>query len=200
MKTIGICIAGKVDFDLNLISSKFNIEAWIAVDGGYNHLYKQEIKPKILIGDMDSINYEFDESIKFPTEKDETDFELAINYVNKNYHNTRIIVCGVYDDERLEHFISNLKLMTDQMIFVTKHNLIYQYSHGEYKIQAQDGGFSLFAKEVVQDLTIKNAKYELDNYHLEVNNSLTISNEFTSQYATVSFSSGTIQLFLKNNL
>ncbi len=200
MTTIGICLAGKVDFDLNLIARHYKIKTWVAVDGGYDHLKKHQCNIEVVIGDMDSIDTEIQSEYVYPSEKDETDFELAIDYVNKTYRDTQIIVCGVYDDYRLEHFISNLKLMSDNMIYLTKHNLITQCSTGHQLLNQQTGGFSFFAKKDVDCLWIKNAKYELNNYHLKTTDNLTISNEFVDGPAEITFKTGVIQIFRTNEL
>lgn len=199
MQRVGICLAGKVEIDLNLITNQFQISSWIAVDGGYNHLQTANIEPEITIGDMDSIEAVPKAKIQFPSEKDETDYELAINYINDKYPKVEIIVCGVYDDYRLEHFISNLKMMQTNMTYVTKHNIIKQFEAGEYEITPTTGGFSLFAKENVENLNINNAKYELDNYYLSINDNLTISNEFIDKNLKISFDTGIIQMYLTNN-
>ncbi len=201
-KTIGVMLAGDLDFALTPIIDHFNIDEWIAVDGGYDHLIKVNIKPKIVIGDFDSTNQSVpDNSLKYHPVKDDTDFNLAIEYIEEHYdEQTQIIVCGVIAKERIEHFIANLKVMTKQMIFVLAKNLIYQLEPGMYEIPPKGHKFSLFAKENVADLTIKNAKWELENYYLNVNNPLTISNEFCHENLKISFSSGIIQLYLENRI
>ena len=61
---------------------------WIvAVDGGYTHLKAAGIKPELVIGDLDSLSEADLEEIlqakiplqRFPTDKNETDLELAVN-------------------------------------------------------------------------------------------------------------------------
>lgn len=62
-------------------------EKIIAIDGGLKHCEKMEIIPHMIIGDMDSIskqelkNYPDIPILKYPKEKDESDLELAINYL-----------------------------------------------------------------------------------------------------------------------
>ncbi|AFG34818.1 thiamine diphosphokinase [Fervidobacterium pennivorans DSM 9078] len=72
----------------------------IAVDGGANELRKRKIYPNVVIGDMDSISEgllkEYKEKeiecIVYPTEKDETDLELAIRYaIRKGFEEVEII-------------------------------------------------------------------------------------------------------------
>lgn len=201
-KTIGVMLAGDLDFPLTPIINHFNIDEWIAVDGGYDHLIKANIKPQIVIGDFDSTNQTIpDNSLIYHPIKDDTDFNLTIEYIEKHYNEqTQIIVCGVIAKERIEHFIANLKVMTKQMIFVLAKNLIYQLEPGTHQIQTLGQKFSLFAKENVEGLTIKNAKWELDNYYLTVNDPLTISNEFSNKTLEITFSSGVIQLYLENTI
>ncbi len=197
---VAIILAGDVDFQLHPFIKPFQISTWIAVDGGYNHLYEQQIDPEIIIGDLDSVKYPFENSLVFPREKDDPDFGLAIKYVQKNYPEEEIIVFGVIADERIEHFISNLKLMRDNMTFILQKNIIKQFSPGTYKVEKNGKYFSLFAKENIENLSIKNAKWELVNFDLDINNPLTISNEFINDYVELSFDTGVMQLYLENNI
>ncbi len=201
-KTIGVMLAGDLEFSLTPVIDYFNIEEWIAVDGGYDHLLKANIKPKIVIGDFDSTTQTIPaNNLRYHPIKDDTDFNLAIEYIEKHYREqTKIIVCGVIAQERIEHFIANLKVMTRQMIYVLPHNLIYQLEPGTHEIEPRGDKFSLFAKKTVADLTIKNAKWELKNYHLDINDPLTISNEFSNKNLEISFSTGIIQLYLENTI
>lgn len=81
----------------------------VAVDGGANHLEKLKLAPNIIIGDMDSIEpglLEKYKSIKYPRKKNETDFELAINYCLENKFQ-EIIIFGILGD-RIDHMLANI--------------------------------------------------------------------------------------------
>lgn len=55
----------------------------ICADGAYNKLAELGIKPDVVLGDMDSINRKITgdaKNITYPSDKDETDGELAMNY------------------------------------------------------------------------------------------------------------------------
>ena len=60
----------------------------IAADGGIRHCLKMKIKPHVIIGDFDSADNDAlslverngAKLIQYPTDKNETDLELAINY------------------------------------------------------------------------------------------------------------------------
>ncbi len=198
--TIGLMLAGELDYDLTPVIEHFKITEWVAVDGGYDHLIANRITPKIVIGDFDSTNNSFTNVLKYNPIKDDTDFALAIDYIEKEYNNHQIIVCAPHANVRLEHFIANLKLMTSNMTFVLKSNLILQLNAGTHTIEPDGNSFSLFAKTTVTNLSIKNAKWELTDYVLDVNDPLTISNEFIDKNMEISFDSGIIQLYLENNI
>ena len=75
----------------------------VASDGGYNYLKKQNIKPDLIIGDLDSIKEEPTnlKVLKYPIEKDETDTELVLKYLtNRNYK--IIFLVGMLSLDRID--------------------------------------------------------------------------------------------------
>ena len=72
----------------------------IAVDSGLDHARSLQLKPDLLIGDLDSIStsglqwaYQQEIEVKeFPSDKDKSDFELALDYA-KGVSN-RLLVIG----------------------------------------------------------------------------------------------------------
>ena len=88
----GVIIASGKIRDYEYISSFISEEDFIiCADGGYNHAKNMNIKPDILIGDMDSVtDFMHDvEVLKYPTDKDFTDGELCIKYAKEK--NCRLI-------------------------------------------------------------------------------------------------------------
>lgn len=89
----------------------------IAADGGVKHILKLGLTPQIIIGDFDSISVSLRkklakkkiELIKYPTNKDKTDFELAINLVLERKYQ-EIIIFGIFGD-RIDHFLANIFLL-----------------------------------------------------------------------------------------
>lgn len=90
----------------------------IAADGGARHCLTLGIEPSIVIGDLDSItrdqqrvldspNTQF---IVHPKYKDQTDLELALNYVNDLGIND-ILLIGFFGG-RLDQTVANLLLLT----------------------------------------------------------------------------------------
>ena len=82
----------------------------ICADGGYDHAKKQGIVPDILLGDLDSISERADiKTLVFPTEKNETDSEIALLYaIEKGYKD--IVLTGV-TGTRLDHTLNNIFLL-----------------------------------------------------------------------------------------
>jgi thiamine pyrophosphokinase len=75
----------------------------IAADGGAKHCEKLDIKPKVLIGDLDSISKQGlahwrkagTEIIQHDPDKDETDLELALLYAKENSVQEVLILGGL---------------------------------------------------------------------------------------------------------
>ena len=87
MKNYLISIGG--NSTSNVLSIERNFEEIIAVDSGVEHLFRLSLVPNTLIGDLDSISEKSLNKIKkndvdimaFNSNKDQTDFELALNYL-----------------------------------------------------------------------------------------------------------------------
>lgn len=199
-KNIGIVLAGDVDFDLNKFTLKENIDFWIAVDGGYDHLKKYLITPDVLIGDLDSVtDTEINcEVIQYDSEKDETDFFLALDYIAKNYVDSNIHVVGISAKTRIEHLYANIKLLQEKMTLYTKYNKIFKLRSNQTLSKMDNEKFSLFTPSRVMGLTIKGSKYDINLVDMDSNNILGISNEFVNNIVSISYNSGELIVFLSN--
>ncbi len=197
---IGICLAGNVDFSLTTYSKDKNIELWIGVDGGYNSLIKNKIKPQLLIGDLDSLEKipKDVKIIKLNPLKDDTDGKAALNYAKNNFDNSYIYVVGIISNERIEHFLANLSLLDVNVELQTSNNRFYLLEPGNHVIENNNEKYiSLFAINTVTDLTITNAKFELKDYKLDQDNPLCISNEHVNnQGINCSFKKGKLIIVL----
>jgi len=89
----------------------------VAVDGGLRHLTRMNCVADCLIGDMDSIDSSsLDDAIasstqliRHPTEKDATDFELALLHLQK-LGATRVTLLGMMGG-RFDHVLANVLLL-----------------------------------------------------------------------------------------
>ena len=155
----------------------------IAVDHGYDYLDYINIKPNIIIGDLDSKKFNNDtniEIIKFDPVKDNTDTELALRYA-LTLNPTSIYILGA-TGRRLDHFFANLNLLYTTLdkvptYILDKNNKIYLIS-SFCKIEKEYKYFSVLPfTDRVKKLTIGNAKYPVSKIDLDKSTTLTISNE-----------------------
>ena len=111
----GGCSVDPVYFSKQIKKAKNSLI--ICCDGGARHLRNLRIKPNVIIGDMDSIdfaqlaNYTAQEIkiIKFPKNKDFTDTELALDYALSLNPKRIIIWCAL--GGRIDHALANIYLL-----------------------------------------------------------------------------------------
>jgi thiamine pyrophosphokinase len=93
----------------------------IAADGGIHNCISLGIQPNVIIGDLDSMELEEIpiyreagvEVIQYPTHKDETDLELALQYAKKHEVSELIIIGGL--GARWDMTIANILLISQPM-------------------------------------------------------------------------------------
>ncbi len=156
---------------------------YIAVDNGLAYLKNQGIEPKLVIGDFDSLKdlslLEQYHAIVLPKVKDDTDMHIALQKAIELGYD-EIYLFGVTGG-RLDHFLSVLNLLYKyqdyKIIIQDDQNTIYyarelynEIDLGDYKY------FSLFSLEDTC-VTVKNAKYPLEDYCLKIGDTLCVSNE-----------------------
>ena len=164
----------------------------ICADGGAEHLFKINITPNIIIGDLDSISkkcitYYKNKKVKFitfPKNKDKSDTQLAAEYA-VTLKPLQIIFTGV-TGTRLDHTLSNiflLKKILDLNIpakIVDENNEVFLLSKKMIiKGKTGDNLSIIPLSEVVQGITLKGLEYPLTNARIEMGSSHGISNKFT---------------------
>lgn len=179
----------------------------IGVDSGGNFLKKSGIIPDYLVGDFDSIEDEtleyFDDAgckiLKYPIDKDFTDTELALELAIR-LESTNIVFLGS-TGTRLDHVLGNMGLLRTCVengieAFIKDENNSIMMTDSPIVLHAKPGTtFSLQAfGESVENLTIKNAKYPLNNHRLKIGDPLTISNKFIDNSVEVTFSKGLLMV------
>lgn len=182
---IGICATHLEDFQLPK-----NI-SYIGVDHGVEELIKQKINPVFTIGDFDSLkdrNSLQDLNLKIlPTRKDVTDTHAAIEYAIENGYD-EIELYGVTGG-RLDHFFAVVCLLEKyhdiDIKIIDKQNVISLLPSGKHYIYSEGYKYISFFALNESYITIKNAKYLLNNYLLKRNDPLCVSNEVDGDYAIV---------------
>ena len=203
-----IIVGGGITPQKSLIKKYMSGEYIVfAADSGADILDKYGIEPDYLLGDFDSINVEVLEKLtkgvnttKLPREKDFTDTHIAVlNAISMGAKEIVLLGCT---GKRIDHFMANvclLKLMLERGVsgcIADDINEIYLIDKSS-SINGKIGQiFSLFSYcEDTMGLTIKGAKYPLENYNLQQGDNLTVSNEFLKEQVEVIFEKGCLLVF-----
>ncbi len=180
----------------------------IGVDKGALIALNEGIKVDVALGDFDSISEDEMVEIKkhvpkvlgFPTDKDDTDTELALLYVLDNYPTADVYLYNWYGG-RIDHLYSILLLaiqkrfekITANLYYVSEKNNISYFLPGQHTVQKVEGMdyLSYISLTEVKDLILENVKYPLESSTFEQPIAL-ISNEFIEEEAYFSFKEGIV--------
>lgn len=188
----------------------------IGVDRGALHLINAGYPLDYAFGDFDSVSIDERTLIKLntkqfyqsPSEKDDTDMQLALAFIATHFTNChRIDVFGAMSGVgRVDHFLSNIWLahderflsILDKLYFFEMNHEMHYLKSGSHSIQNRLNYryLSLITLTPVAALRIENAKYELSPTRFKYPCAL-ISNEFLSykKEVSVSFESGIISVW-----
>ena len=184
MKNYLISIGG--NSTSNILSIESNFDEIIAVDSGVEHLFKLSLDPNTLIGDLDSISENSLDKIKkngvdiiaFNSNKDQTDFELALNYL-EGVENSIIYIIGGESGE-IDHLLSIFLLIPSKSFF---ENIIWVY--GDKKIIFRQklklnvkkmSKFSIIPLSDLSNLSIDGAEWNLENKNIQFGETTTLRN------------------------
>ena len=156
----------------------------IFCDSGLKHMEKLAVKPSLIVGDFDSHeNPRLDvETIVLPCEKDDTDTVFAVKEAIKRGYKEFLLI-GVIG-ARLDHTLGNVYILEylDQLGY--KGRIVDDFSDMELVKDTPvliDDSYSYFSvlniTGTLQDITIENAKYPLQNAAIQSGHQYGISNE-----------------------
>ncbi|MCA1493002.1 thiamine diphosphokinase [Sinorhizobium alkalisoli] len=161
---------------------------FIAADGGMRHARTLQVLPDLWVGDFDSTEEslfsEFAEvpREKYPAEKNATDGEIAVEAALSRGA-TSLIFAGALGGTRSDHaFLHLLRLAAlaeeGLAVFMTSgEEEAWPLRPGSREIDLPKGSlFSILGFTELSGLTIENARYPLDDFHLPFGSSRTISN------------------------
>jgi thiamine pyrophosphokinase len=186
----------------------------ICADGGLEKVKSYGIMPDVIIGDFDSVDisvlkqYEsYNVPIeKFPSEKDCTDMDLAVEFaVSKGYNN--IILTGA-SGSRLDHTLGNIMLM--EKYFKTGVNITIIDNNNEMRIISDNTDLIIDFKEgyyisiipvddFIQGINLKGFKYNLYNVNVQRGSTLCISNQIVNHKGRITLRKGTAILFISKD-
>ena len=170
----------------NVLSIESNFEEIIAVDSGVEHLLKLSLDPTTLIGDLDSISKKSLDELKksgvkilaFNSKKDQTDFELALNYLEEAEKSKVYIIGG--ESGEIDHLISIFLLIPSKSFF---ENIIWLYGDKRIifrqKIELNIKKLTKFSIIPLSDLTnlsIDGAEWNLENKNIQFGETTTLRN------------------------
>lgn len=205
MMIINILAGGPVQFIPDIFQYHNPDTIWVGVDRGVYELLKRNIIPDKAFGDFDSIGeYELawvKEKLAnfhvYPSEKDETDLELALNWV-MNQQPEKVRLFGATGG-RIDHLLGNIQLLLSglfrgiQIEMIDKQNYMVVKRPGTYEIHEHvEYPYISFlpVSETVKNITLTGFKYPLTNKDITLGTTLCISNELNTKTGTFSFTDG----------
>ena len=202
MKNYLISIGG--NSTSNVLSIESNFKEIIAVDSGIDHLLNLSLDPNTLIGDLDSISKKSLDEVKkngvkilaFNSNKDQTDFELALNYLEEAEKSKVYIIGG--ESGEIDHLISIFLLIPSKSFF---ENIIWLYGDKRIifrqKIELNIKKLTKFSIIPLSDLTnlsIDGAEWNLDNKDIQFGETLTLRNSTNEEQLNIRCDKGVFAL------
>lgn len=181
----------KLDFSDSLI---------ICADGGIHHANALGLTPHIWVGDRDSCTVEISketETYFYPTDKDFTDTNLAIDCALKRGYKDIIFISAL--GGRLDHEYSHyclLKYILEKGghgTLLNAHNEITMKAPSSFILHKNGKRYVSFLPfgDSVRGLCIRGLKYEVENFTLDNGKVQATCNEFEdSDTAQISFTEG----------
>ncbi len=176
----------------------------IAADGGAHHAVAMGLRPRVVVGDLDSLEPALAEELvsqgveleKYPPSKNKTDLELAIERAIRDGAQ-EIVLLGALGG-RLDQSLANVLLMaqrdwpaTIQLVDATE---IATVIHGGERmmLEATPGStVSLLPLSAeVTGITYTGMLYPLDDATIALGSTRGVSNEVVSDQATVAIATG----------
>ena len=173
----------------------------IAADGGLAHVKKLGLVPDIILGDFDSLGYVPEGAELHPVEKDDTDSMLAIKKGLQLGCDT-FYLYGALDGGRVDHTMANFQALQylsergARGYLVGLRQIVTAVTDGSIRMpDSWEGYLSVFCMgSDATGVTIRGAKYEVENATLSSGFPLGVSNQFIGKLAAVSAEKGTLLL------
>jgi len=175
----------------------------ICADGGTRHASALDLKPDLVIGDMDSTEKGHLQKLQadgvsielFPRDKDETDLELAIQHAVERNPKELIIVAAL--GGRIDQIIANIALISNTQ-YATRNiklddgadEIFFCRDQVEVKGRSGDVVSLIPWQGSVSGVQTKNLKWHLNDETLYPEKTRGISNEMIADLANIKISSG----------
>lgn len=180
----------------------------IAADAGFLHLEKLGIKPDIVLGDFDSLGEipDFNEIIKHPVKKDDTDTLLAVKTgFERGFKRFVLYGCA---GKRLDHTFANIQTLYyiaergGEAFLCGDDFTATAIKNGKILFTDKaNGNISVFAGgEKAKNVNIKGLSYELENAEIGYDFPVGVSNEFVGLNSEISVNDGMILVIWSGGL
>lgn len=177
----------------------------ICADGGTRHASALDLKPDLVIGDMDSTDSGYLQKLQsddvaielFPQDKDETDLELAIQHAVALNPKKIVIVAAL--GGRMDQALANIALLSDLQLstFNIKlddgvEEIFFCRDQVEIQGRSEDIVSLIPWQGNVTEVQTENLKWALKNETLFPEKTRGVSNEMTADVAGVKITSGVL--------
>lgn len=177
----------------------------IACDRGLLNAQKLGILPDYIIGDFDSLGYTPNgkNCIELPVCKDDTDTAYAIKFA-VDLGADEFYVFGA-SGGKLDHSFANIQLSQFyaekgiKTVFFGKTNFCSIHNEKLVFDQKANGRISVFSGSKNCRVTIKNLKYELNDY-LMTDFPIGVSNEFVGKVSEITANDGTVTVMWEDSV
>ena len=165
-------------------------EIIIAVDGGYDILMKNNIKPYYFFGDKDSLinkDIESKNVYEYNSIKDDSDFDLVIKFLINELKIKESDYIYVYNATggRLDHYqaiINSLVNYSSYKIIINDlNNKIYMSDYSMIVNKNDYKYISFFSFDDDTIISLSGMKYNIENYNLKNRDNLCLSNEIIDE-------------------
>jgi len=173
----------------------------LCADGGTRHALALGLTPNAIIGDMDSLPFNFQlstfagEMILFPKNKDETDLELAIDHALTLNPDQILILAAL--GGRMDQTLANIALLSNPQLAAFDIRLAdgveeVFFCRDQVQVEGRSGDIvSLIPWQgEVTGVFTENLRWHLRHETLHPQKTRGISNEMTANVATISIQSG----------
>ena len=172
----------------------------IACDRGYESCLRSGIVPDLVIGDFDSYAGRVAEGVpvlRLPAEKDDTDTMSALRYAAAEGFEEVRLYCAL--GGRLDHTLSNLQALgwaAEHGIFAAIESpdcRVFALRDAALRLPRREGfSLSVFALTDRCRVTIRGAKYPLEEAEIGSRFPIGVSNEWAADEAVVTAHEGTL--------
>lgn len=199
-------VLGAVEIDFPIENYIKDTDFVICADRGWKHAERHGIKPNMIAGDFDSSskpeNTDADVTV-LPVIKDDTDTYYIARYIVENGF-TDVLLRGVIGGKRFEHTISNIQTLVYfaqnrvNATAVDRYSTVMVIKDGRIVLpDMPEKYFSLFSMgEKAEGVSVKGAKYPLNNYTMTNYYPIGTSNEFIGEDVEISVKNGSLLLVI----